>query len=118
VFVNQHLVAVFCFYILSDNITLIYYIHVDYFMTTLTSYLQIIQKQDNFIRQNSPINIEECILGSQESLTKLWVASKNNKDIELRIANVFYGAFVLASQLGIKDLDSVLNDRMQELEVK
>ena len=84
-------------------------------MSTITSYMQAIQNQDNENRQNKPITIEEDILGVNEALTKLWFATRDKKDVDLRVANVLYGALLLAARLGITDLDGVMNKRIDGL---
>ncbi|MFA5934840.1 MAG: hypothetical protein WC827_03085 [Candidatus Paceibacterota bacterium] len=61
--------------------------------------------------------IEKDILGINEATTKLWQSTKStDKEREIRIANVFIGAFITANRLGIKDITKVIKNRLTELE--
>ena len=60
--------------------------------------------------------IEKDILGIHEATTKLWQSTKStNEEKEMRIANVFIGAFITANRLGIKDITKVIKNRLLEL---
>ena len=63
-------------------------------------------------------NLEKDILGIHEAATKLWqVLKKNDKELmEKKCANLFIGAFILAKDLEINDLEEVFMKRLTELE--
>lgn len=61
---------------------------------------------------------KDALLGLYEATTKLHLATLKNdsQEIAKRLANVMIGAAVAADTFKVKDLDTALNDRINELQ--
>ena len=62
---------------------------------------------------------EESILGLHEAATKLWLEAKRGSlmsETEKRVANVLIGGLVAAARLGISDVESVMSERLRQLD--
>ena len=60
--------------------------------------------------------IDKGILGIHEAATKLWQSQdKTEEEKQRKLANVFIGAYVAASRMGISDIPKIVEDRLEEL---
>lgn len=81
-------------------------------MTSLNEAYKIVQ---NLKLPTSP-NKDHDLLGIQESITKLWIATwkKDKDETGKRLANLLIGTFINAKRLGIRDVEHYFNKRIVE----
>ncbi|HBU06543.1 MAG TPA: hypothetical protein DEB09_00490 [Candidatus Magasanikbacteria bacterium] len=82
------------------------------YMTTLNEAYKIVKKLELLTSPSKDYDL----LGIQESITKLWIASwkKDKDEVGKRLANLLIGTFVIAKRLGINDVEYYFDKRMVE----
>jgi hypothetical protein len=60
----------------------------------------------------------DAILGIHEAASRLWADTKHENsraDIERRVANIIIGSLIAAGRMGMTDIETILNTRMNQL---
>jgi len=87
-------------------------------MTTINEGVQKIEQVRKKTNQQIA-STENEILGIQEAVTKLWIATKkedNAEEIGKRLSNILIGVFLTAKSLNVDDLEKCFDNRIKELE--
>jgi len=66
-------------------------------------------------------NVKDSLLSLHEAVTKLWIAiatKKEQPELEKRIANTIIGVCDAAHSLGIKNIEKIISQRINELELE
>ncbi|MFZ2190003.1 MAG: hypothetical protein WA057_00720 [Candidatus Magasanikiibacteriota bacterium] len=81
-------------------------------MTTINEAYKTVKQ----LKLNKTPSKDYDLLGIQESITKLWIASwkKDKDEVGKRLANLLIGAFVTAKRLGIDDVEYYFDKRIIE----